>query len=371
MDVLYLSQNPILDRNFTKLLQTFEQVDILTENGEIVKFPLLLLCLHSELIASIVSQISRSESFNISIPLSVEDLSNILETLIKEETNTEAVSALTEDMLGITENPTCDLKLPEESTPHLAVTNFLNDGVKAEIIDNADAQFPLKTDEDKVRNKTNENNLVEDISYESNAKFTCSICERSVHSKRWLKHHIETFHSNTKSYSCQKCKFATSDERNLKIHDETVHMNIRYECDQCGLQLTQKGALLIHKMSVHTTERPFICEVCCDSFKAKKTLRNHMETVHSTKIFSCEDCGKTFSHPDHLKVHQRYHNPDMQLKCDVCGRGFVSGQKLRDHMNTHTGEKPYKCKGDSCLAEFGSSSAFSHHKKSCLILNKC
>ena len=187
---------------------------------------------------------------------------------------------------------------------------------------------------------------------------------------RWLYQHFETFHSNSEPYTCPTCNFTTHDKVNLKKHNEVVHLNVRYKCDQCDAQLTQKGALAIHKKRVHTTERPFICEVCSDSFKAKKTLKVHKETVHSTQTFTCNECGKTFPHTDHLKVHLRYHDEEKQLKCELCGKGFVAGQKLRDHMNKHTGEKPYKCRGDSCFAAFGSGSALSHHKKSCLTLKE-
>ena len=61
----------------------------------------------------------------------------------------------------------------------------------------------------------------------------------------------------------------------------------------------------------------------------------------------------------------KYHDETKQLKCEHCGKGFVSAQKLSEHVNTHTGEKPFKCKTPDCLAQFGSSSSLSHHKKAC------
>ena len=120
-------------------------------------------------------------------------------------------------------------------------------------------------------------------------------------------------------------------------------------------------------MRVHSTARPFICEICSESYKAKKNLKSHMESVHSAQRLVCKDCGKIFNNNDGLKVHMKYHDENLQLRCELCGKGFVSGQKLKEHMNTHTGKKPYICKVDSCFAAFASSSSFSHHYKTCLL----
>ena len=151
----------------------------------------------------------------------------------------------------------------------------------------------------------------------------------------------------------------------LNEHKSNEHPTILFECDECDLKVSNGIYLEAHKKRKHSTERTFICSICCDSFQKKKSLKNHEEKVHSTTTVECPKCAKLFSHKDNLTTHLKYHDDSQQLKCEHCGKGFVSSQKLKEHINTHTGEKPFKCKSKDCLAVFGSSSALSHHKKSC------
>ena len=69
-------------RNIEKILQHFDLVDIFTEDGQVYKFPLILLCIQSEMIASILSELPQNETFNISVPIRYEALADIQETLI-------------------------------------------------------------------------------------------------------------------------------------------------------------------------------------------------------------------------------------------------------------------------------------------------
>ena len=197
-----------------------------------------------------------------------------------------------------------------------------------------------------------------------NSKNDISECENEMN-----KTLLQTKRTNPTlmSYSCTLCDYVTKYKNNFKEHNEIVHLKIRHKCDQCGVELTQKRHLRKHKMSVHSTARPFICEVCSDSFKSNQNLKSHMEYIHSLQRHVCKHCGKIYNNNDALKAHNRYHDENLQLKCELCGKGFVSRQKLKEHMNTHTGKKPYICLIESCSAAFASTSSLSHHKKSCLL----
>ena len=72
-----MSSNDEHMKNIAKIIQDSNLIDIYTENGDIVKLPILLLSVHSELIASMVSQMQKNDNFNLTVPFNVEVINDI------------------------------------------------------------------------------------------------------------------------------------------------------------------------------------------------------------------------------------------------------------------------------------------------------
>ena len=92
---------PSLDENFLKILKSSEQVEIVGEDGEAVQLPLLLLCLHSDLVCSIVSTMHRHAQLSIYIPAPTEAVRDILENMTQQENKPTTRSLLVYEILGI------------------------------------------------------------------------------------------------------------------------------------------------------------------------------------------------------------------------------------------------------------------------------
>ena len=99
------SEFPKLNQNFLQLLESSEQVEIVGEDGEAVQLPLLLLCLHSDLVCGIVSSIPRHTPVSIYIPAKTEAVQDILNNITMQENKPTPRSLLVFDILGIKINP--------------------------------------------------------------------------------------------------------------------------------------------------------------------------------------------------------------------------------------------------------------------------
>ena len=382
MDFSVFRELPELDQNFLKILESSEQVEIVGEDGGAVHLPLLLLCLHSDLVSSIVNTLPRHTPVSIHIPVNTEAVQDLLANITKQENKASQRSLFVYEVLGIKVNH--ELEQFEDSSAETGENRKIKNEdeaslVSEDIIDDnfIDSQinFPKiemvnifeYSQEDALKSIMEDANVKSGIDLVSPVDSVKeNVRKMSIDSENEMTKTKST-HSTLMSYSCTLCDYKTKYKGNVKEHNEIVHLKIRHKCDQCGIELTHKGNLRKHKMRVHSSERPFICQVCSYSFKAKKDLKKHMESVHSLQSHVCKDCGKIFNNIDALKVHNRYHDENLQLRCELCGKGFVSGQKLKEHINTHAGKKPYICLVESCSAAFTSSASFSYHKKTCVL----
>ncbi|XP_072049354.1 uncharacterized protein [Amphiura filiformis] len=76
-------------------------------------------------------------------------------------------------------------------------------------------------------------------------------------------------------------------KRSKKQSPEAVN-----ECQTCSKIFSSSKELKRHQV-VHTVERPFKCEKCDMTFKAKRALTRHFRRVHLNKRqFCCKICGK-------------------------------------------------------------------------------
>jgi len=67
--------------------------------------------------------------------------------------------------------------------------------------------------------------------------------------------------------------------KNLSSQAALVH-----HCNLCGKGFKRKLALEMH-LRVHTGERPFVCNVCGQSFNVKGNYQRHYNTQHVLPAF--------------------------------------------------------------------------------------
>ncbi|XP_015439792.1 PREDICTED: zinc finger and SCAN domain-containing protein 2-like [Dufourea novaeangliae] len=177
------------------------------------------------------------------------------------------------------------------------------------------------------------------------------------------------------------------------LNRSKVNLNgvTRYQCSECGRTLSTSYNFLIHRYT-HTGEKPCTCQVCGKKFRTASGLNRHVREVHiGIKKFACdicgrrqataasrdehrrihtgerphvcETCGDSFKQKSCLNAHKLVHTKRFPHQCSLCGQSFRRELELHKHVCVHTAEpqKPYYC--SVCDKQFGSSSAFSRHKR--------
>ena len=121
--------------------------------------------------------------------------------------------------------------------------------------------------------------------------FICSLCHRSFHEERLLRHHIAVKHTGEECYSCELCKFRSNNANALKKHMkqshasepanncETMRIRRKYKCGFCSHSAANTFMLVLH-VRAHTGEKPFPCSICSFRTSQKSYLKKHVEKIH-------------------------------------------------------------------------------------------
>ena len=105
------------------------------------------------------------------------------------------------------------------------------------------------------------------------------------------------------------------------------------ECEQCG-KTFNRGRLVVHER-IHRNEKPFTCQNCEKSFRAKEYLKAHSERVHlKLRPFRCQFCDKGFVTNYERKQHTLIHSDVRQFPCSKCGRDFRRRIERTNHRMT-------------------------------------
>lgn len=125
----------------------------------------------------------------------------------------------------------------------------------------------------------------------------CPICSRPVHSKEYLKLHMNS-HSGIKPFACEKCDRCFSTPSNLLRHKE-IHSEVKqFLCSMCGRRFSQKQTLSAHIRS-HLGIKRYQCQICERRFSESRSLKRHLAR-HDTpikepeNIFQCTGCEQKF-----------------------------------------------------------------------------
>ncbi|XP_063697525.1 zinc finger protein 62 homolog [Culicoides brevitarsis] len=171
--------------------------------------------------------------------------------------------------------------------------------------------------------------------------FECYYCNRILHSRKTLKHHM------------------------IRTHSDKSDASLLHRCDYCSASYPLKRDLVIHLRAKHVpTEKKFTCEICQEAFIFKKELLDHQKS-HENECrgrHKCEICEKTFNRLSAKKEHAAIHSEARNFLCTICGQKYKRKSYLVIHKRIHTGYRPYCCKKDKCTAKFYDSGSFRQHK---------
>lgn len=157
----------------------------------------------------------------------------------------------------------------------------------------------------------------------------CQFCGLKFTKKTELNRHLATVHETSyrkqKEIFCDFCGFKSSKISQIRNHMKN-HVQVKEECLICGMKLKN---LAKHIREVHTIERPFVCNFCDISFKAKQYLKNHLKTHEESK--QCPICFK-FIH--NMERHLHLHNKPKPkpLQCSICQKLCANKQTMQEHI---------------------------------------
>ncbi|KAF2110051.1 hypothetical protein BDV96DRAFT_584232 [Lophiotrema nucula] len=234
--------------------------------------------------------------------------------------------------------------------------------------------------------------------HENKKKFYCTEyapCQESFRKKTTLQAHINEAHLGLRKYPCphmdpetgELCNAGYNQNGSLQQHIQEAHMKEKikekteseqYFCTICPapgtmadtieteagtatvpqkpLSFSNYEELLAHTKAVH----PPKCEQCGQTFKAKQTLKTHLEIVHgqaeNVPQFPCTEpgCDKVFNRKSNRTAHvNQVHAETPQFICgafdfskskqeelkdwdghNACGNPFRARSTLEQHIRT-------------------------------------
>lgn len=138
---------------------------------------------------------------------------------------------------------------------------------------------------------------------------------------------------------CPKCGSRFRNAREMETHDKVKHRNeTLFLCSFCEKSFCSKSSCDSHIKSVHKNEKRFECKVCKMRFNLKSHLKRHEFTHLKERPFICQLCGNSFKTKEGLGFHMKRHDGSMKkFACTQCSFKFVSKNRLQVHMLTHSG----------------------------------
>lgn len=109
-----------------------------------------------------------------------------------------------------------------------------------------------------------------------------------------------------KLFKCDLCEESFSEYRLKVVHRREKHRGRKKLCPHCNLMFPEGAKFKIHLIS-HSTERPFLCNLCGNTYKTQHSLKRHIARFHekSDTPCICTFCGKVCKNLGMLQHHER------------------------------------------------------------------
>ena len=356
--------------SIVKLCEKGATVDIVTESGEKVEFPLLLLCLHSDVIAGIASSSEEGDNLAIIVTeVEVEDLKLLLQFCLNPSSsyscgNKTNISA---KLLGIQIKQSHSFLVKQEKGHEYKAVEEDNDETQKDVEKQGLISSSKSTKEIK-----------EDI-------MTCKYCQRPFNSQKWLNKHLVVIHSEL---HCEECNFTTLDLQNMNEHNKKEHRaaqsklldasesgnpqpeNIdevkkysgtkakplrvgldeksnkqtyytgdkyffekhEINCNFCEMQFSSERWMKKHIESIHLLKSKQKCAICEFSTFDMFDLYEHNSTVHINIKYDCNECEMQFTNERYMNAHKkREHTDERAFICATCCASFRKKKHLKNH----------------------------------------
>lgn len=189
--------------------------------------------------------------------------------------------------------------------------------------------------------------------------------------------------------ACNECQTVVENKRDMLYHSIITH-GMKFVCKICGETLKCKKSLSRHRRIHHESGSPetgatYLCHECDGEFKTEKEYTIHTLKKHAVCKFKCSVCSKTYLSERFLARHKKeVHTAGAispgsttgsfessndtkkarivdQAICNICGKVFKHLHLLTAHLKTHATERKYVC--DICNKAFKTSDVLTKHKR--------
>ncbi|XP_065365594.1 zinc finger protein 782-like [Calliphora vicina] len=168
--------------------------------------------------------------------------------------------------------------------------------------------------------------------------FKCNYCPKTFTDIYAYKFHISR-HEGTKPFQCMLCPRELTHKKEFVCHLRRHTKECPFQCEECDKSFPSKKEW--HRHVIKHGSKPYVCELCADSFYTQHQLTNHMKNHNNIRDHVCPECGKGFTHRGLLRQHLQTHNKT-KCVCSLCDNIYSNPRSLRKHyVRVHeSGQEP-------------------------------